>query len=156
MKRGIEVNAIVHHISDSQKPPSESEIIDGVRVTTLPRKKLAKLRSKGLYKTDADIIHSQSGMFDTYLAFKHNKDKKKIITFQDPRTKEEMKFTMQYEALEGYPWYKALWGKYVYYLHSKTVKSADLIACQAKYKIPSVKDMFKLTKEPIWLPNMVD
>ncbi|MDI6847559.1 MAG: glycosyltransferase [Candidatus Bathyarchaeia archaeon] len=23
-------------------------------------------------------------------------------------------------------------------------------------KIPSVKDMFKLTKEPIWLPNMVD
>ena len=156
VKRGIEVDAIVHRISDSQKPPGEFEIIDGVRVTTLPRKKLVKLRSKRLYETDADIIHSQSGMFDTYLAFKRNKNKKKIITFQVPRIKEEIKIAMQYETPTGYSWYKALWARYVHYLYSKAVKSADLITCQAKYTISSVKESFKLTKEPIWLPNMVD
>jgi glycosyltransferase involved in cell wall biosynthesis len=156
VKRGIEVEAIVHHISDQQKPPGEYEMISGVRVTTLPRKKLSKIISGELYKTDADIIHSQSGMFDTYLAFKINKESKKIITFQDPRTKEEISFTMQYEAFKGYPWYKAIWGKYVDYLYSKAVKMADLIACQAKYKIHLVKKMYNLMKEPIWLPNMVD
>jgi len=155
VQRGIDVEAIVHHISDSQKPIGETEIIDGVPVTTLPRKKLAKLRSK-LYETDADIIHSQSGMFDTYLAFKRNPKKKKIVTFQDPRAKAEMALTMPYESLTGYAWYKKLWGRFVFRLYKRSVQKADLTASQAIFKIPVVRKMFDLKTDAIWLPNMVD
>jgi glycosyltransferase involved in cell wall biosynthesis len=155
VKRGIEVKAIVHHISELQKPVGETEIIDGVPVTTLPRKKIAKLRSRNLYKTDADIIHSQSGMFDTYLAFKLNPEKKKIITFQDLRTEMEYKLTAPLET-SSYPWYKALWARYVKYLYKKAVRNANLVCVQAELLKPKVKTTYGKEIDPVFLPNFID
>jgi len=155
VKKGVEVDVIVQHISDSQLPPGETEVIDGVPIKTLYRKKLGKLRSKKLYQTDADVIHSQCGMFDTYLAFKHNKDSKKIVTVQDLRTKQETKMLSPLEKTSGYPWYKRLWAMYVRSCYAKAMRNADVVACQAYLLFPKVKEVYGV--EPsVLLPNFID
>ena len=155
VKRGIETEAIVHQISNSQKPVGEIEIIDGVSVKTLPRKKPTKLLKKQLYKTDADIIHSQCGMYDTYLTFKRNESTKKIVTVQDLRTKKENKSLRHLEKTSGYPWYKKLWAMYVRSCYSKAMKTSDVVACQAKLLVPKVKEIYGVETDMI-LPNFID
>ena len=156
VKRGVEVDAVVQWISDEQKPVGETEVIDGVHVATLPRKKLAKLWNMKLYLTDADIIHSQCGMYDTYLTFKRNMNAKKILTFQDLRTGEEYNLTAPLERFGGYPWYKRPWARYVMNCYQKAVENADLIGVQAKLLIPKVLSTYNLQALPTFLPNFID
>jgi glycosyltransferase involved in cell wall biosynthesis len=155
VKKGIEVDAIVHKISPSQKPVGDAELIDGVLVKTLPRRKPSKLISPELYLTDADIIHSQCGMYDTYLTFKRNPSLKKIVTIQDLRTKKEYDELENLEMFSKYPWYKAIWANYVKNCYRKAMKMSDVIACQAHVLFPKVREVFGVDAE-ILLPNFID
>lgn len=155
VKHGVEIECWIHQISKEQKPVGETEVIDGVSVKTLPRSKPAKLWKSELYKTDADLIHSQCGMYDTYLAFKRNLDKPKMITIQDLRTDEEYKWLKNLERTSGWPWYKKLWATYVRHCYRDAVRVADIVACQAKLLFPKVEQVYgvKATK---FLPNFID
>ena len=155
VKKGIEVEAIVHRVSSYQKPVGEVEVIDGVSVKTLPREKPAKFWLQELYQTDADIIHSQCGLFDTYLAFRNNPEIPKVITVQDLRTKEENQRLAQYEKTSGYPWYKQIWARYVKSCFIKAMKSADVVASQAKMLLPKIKEIYGV-EASILLPNFID
>ena len=155
VKRNVDVEVFVHQISNLQRPVGETEVIDGVPVKTLPRKKLAKIRHKKLYRTDADLIHSQCGMYDTYLTFRRNPNKKKIVTIQDLRTKTETELLAQFEKTSGYPWYKKWWAWYVYHCFSGAVEMADKIACQANLLFPKVKERYHVQPD-LLLPNFID
>lgn len=152
--QGITVDAFVHKISPSQKPVGDAELIDGVLVKTLPRRKPSKLISPELYRTDADVIHSQCGMYDTYLAFKRN-SAKRIVTVQDLRTKEEYASLAELERFSRYPWYKAIWAQYVRNCYKTAMKMSDVIACQAHLLFPKVREVFGFGAD-ILLPNFID
>lgn len=154
-RRGVDVEAWVHQISSEQKPVGETEVIDGVPVKTLPRKKPAKLRSKKLYETDADVIHSQCGMFDTYLTFKRNADTPRAVTIQDLRTPQEHKKLRRFETTSGYPWYKRLWAWYVRRCYRKAMQDADVVACEARLLFPKVWQVYHVNPSRL-LPNFVD
>ena len=152
VKRGIDVECIVQKISDEQKPVGSWEEIDGVQVLTVPRGKLAKFHSK-LYRTDADIIHSQNERLDTFLSFCGvNHEAKKVITFQDPWTPEDYKANAPYLPHKSLP--KRLWNRYVEYLYKLAVENADITLTQAMFKIPAIQRMYNVM--PTWFPNMVD
>ena len=151
VKSGLEVECIVQKISPEQKPVGQIEVIDGVSVLTVPHGKIAKFRS-GLYKTDADIIHSQSERLDTWLSFRANKEAKKVITFQDPWTPEDYKYNAPYLLHESLV--KRLWSSYVELLYRNAVKKTDVTLTQAKFKNPAIQKMYKVT--PRWFSNMVD
>lgn len=154
VNQGVTVEAIVQRIAASQKPVGCSEVIDGVEVTTLPRKKLQKHTHLGLYRTDADIIHSQCGMYDTYLAFENN-SAKKIVTVQDLRTIEERDRLLPLEKYSVYPWYKALWARYVRRCYKRAMETSDIIACQAHLLFPKVREAFGVSAD-LMLPNFID
>lgn len=152
VKHGVEVEAIVQKISSLQKPVGESEIIDGVTVTTLPRGKLDKLSSI-LYSTDADIIHSQCGRFDTYLAFKNNPETIRIATIQDLRTKQE--YALIQRHYEPKKFVKRQWAKIVDRYYKKALQNCDAVAIQAKLLAAKANEAFNIKKFH-YLPNFID
>lgn len=154
VKKGVDVEAIVHKISPLQGPVGSVENIDGVSVKTLPRRKPQKIIEKKLYLTDADVIHSQCGMFDTYLAFKRN-SAKRILTVQDLRTKAETDALFRLEKFSRYPWYKAIWAKYVRNCYKKAMNLSDIVACQARILFPKVREIYGI-KTDFLLPNFID
>jgi len=154
-KRGVEVEVIVQKISDLQKEVGETEIIDGIPVKTLPRRKPQKIWNRKMYLTDANIIHSQCGLYDAYLSFKHNRNTKKIVTIQDLRTKKENKKLNCFEWTSGYPLYKRLWKRYVESCFVKAMKNADIIAYHANLLVSKIKEVYGVEANT-FLPNFVD
>lgn len=151
VKRGVEVEAVVHKISDTQKPVGEAEMIDGVKVTTLPRNPMTKLFKRHLYKTGADVMHSQCGPYDTYLMFRENPSAKKIVTIQDLRVKTDLaKIGVKKNFL------RRAWASYVKQAFRQAVETCDVLACQAKLLIPKIREAFKTDKPIQFLPNFID
>ena len=130
------------------------ENIDGVLVKTLPRSKPRKHLERELYLTDSDVIHSQCGMYDTFLAFKSN-SAKKIVTVQDLRTKKEYASLAFFEQFSKYPWYKAIWSNYVRNCYKKAMEMADVVSCQANILFPKVHKIYGI-KTDFLLPNFID
>jgi glycosyltransferase involved in cell wall biosynthesis len=153
VRREVEVDAVVHRISSEQKPVGEVEVIDGVHVKTLPRGELGKLKQAGLYVSDADVIHSQCGMLDTYLAFRRNEQHGKVVTVQDLRTKEDMK---QIGSSENMGFAKRLSWHLTLNFYSRALGMADRVFVQAEMLVPKVRSMFGFKGEVGVLPNFVD
>ena len=153
VKQGVQVDAIVHKISSKQAPVGETEVIDGMNVKTLPRDKLGKLLHKELYATDADIIHSQSGMFDTYFAFKRNRKCKKVVTIQDLRTKQDLK---RIGSSENTRLARKLSRGLALNLYGKAMRQADRVLVQAEMLVPKVREMFNLKNDPAVMHNFVE
>lgn len=150
----MDVEAIVQKISPLQEPVGCTEIIDGVSVKTLPRKKPKKFLEAELYRTNADIIHSQCGAFDTYLAFKNN-SARRVVTIQDLRTKVETDSLVKLERFSRYPWYKMVWANYVRNCYKSAMGMSDVVACQAQILFPKVQEMYGVETD-VLLPNFVD
>jgi len=151
VKRGVEVDAYVHKISRKQRPVGEIEVIDGVHVKTLPRGKVGKMVYKGLYVTDAEVIHSQSGMLDTYLAFKRNENCGKLVTVQDLRTQEDLK---RIGTVEKLGLAKKLSRYLTLKLYGHALCQADRLFVQAELLAPKVHELFN--RNPSLLPNFVE
>jgi len=164
VKRGIEVEAFMPKFSNLQKTPGEYELIDGVQVKTLPRVRHKPFNLK-MYKTDADIIHSECNPLDTYLTFFENPKTPKIITFQDIRTPKDLdmlracdKGKLVGEAMTDAPkkyWYR-VWYSFVEGLYKIAIRHADYITTQTELLVPKVKKMYDLRQHPFWLPNFID
>jgi glycosyltransferase involved in cell wall biosynthesis len=151
VKRGFEVECVVQHIMPNQQLPGRHEYIDGVKVITLPRGKIEKLRSD-LYKTDADILHSESERLDTYLSFKRNPDVPKIVTIQDLRLKEDLEVIGDAEP-KGIVW--GVWNRFVDSLYRKAMLDADALTCQANLLFPKIQQKYGLSNFTL-LPNFID
>jgi len=104
-----------------------------------------------LYVTDADVIHSQSGMLDTYLAFKRNKKCGKLVTVQDLRTLEDLQQIGSFERL-GLA--KKLSRYLTLKLYGRALRQADKVFVQAELLIPKVKEMFNYNAD--LMPNFVN
>jgi glycosyltransferase involved in cell wall biosynthesis len=147
------VEAFVQKIMPAQQPIGGSEYIDGVKVTTLPRNKLAKLRSK-LYLCDADVLHSQNSRLDTYFAFKQNPDVPKVVTIQDLRTNADLDFIGRFESYNT-GFVKRQWNHAVDLLYRNAMLGADVLTCQADLLRPKIREVYGLDGFRI-LPNFVD
>ncbi len=154
VNKGLEVEAIVQKISPLQKPVGDVEIIDGVSVKTLPRSKPRKHMNPHLYETDADVIHSECAMYDTYLTFKRN-SAPRVLTVQDLRTREEYDLLAPLEKFSKYPWYKAIWARYVRNCYKRAMKMSDILACQANLLYPKVQEIYNVQADML-LPNFID
>jgi len=158
VKRGIETEAIVHRISDEQKLVGETEVIDGVNVKTLPRGKLEKWTNQALYKTDADVIHVQSGRLDAWLSFHVNAKAVRIITHQDPMTPADIRRYLPYSITRDWkpaPWYKVPWLQAVESAYTRAVREATANFCQVHFMMDSIKREFGIDQVG-FLPNFVD
>lgn len=149
-KRGIKVYAVVPRRKD-QKPVEE---LDGITVLSFPPRSI--LSSIKLYQScDADIFHSEEPSIGTYIAMKAMPERKHIITSQDPRDSNDWIVEFHF-----YPPQKKI-SFPIFYLYetnpfvNRSVKNADAVFCQAKYIIPKVRSMYKLIKDPGFLPNPV-
>lgn len=153
-KRDVEVEVVCQKISPDQKPSGESEVIDGVEVTTLPRGKLAKFKNSRLYKTDADVIHSQCGMLDTYITFKKNPDTPKVVTVQDFRLPSDY---AAIDPVESRGRLKRAWANLVInYFYPQALKEASVVACQAELLRHKLYQTYGFLHGLIVLPNFVD
>jgi glycosyltransferase involved in cell wall biosynthesis len=161
-KKGVEVEAFITAADYSKRVPvGKYEIIDGVQVKTLPRIR-HKLFNGSCYKTDADIIHSESAPFDTCFTFKNNPGKPKLITVQDLRSYNERKWLY---GLGGEP-HSIEWsipkGSHVpiSWLTWRTAKNnihhADAVACQAHLLEPKIRSIFNYKNPTLYLPNFID
>jgi len=161
-KHGLDVEAFITTADYKNRAPiGQYEVIDGVKVKTLPRLRHKLFHGK-IYETDADIIHSESGPFDTWFTFKNNVGKPKLITVQDLRSYQERK---RLYALGGEP-HTIEWSIPkpthipISWLTWQTAKQnilhADLVACQAHLLENKVKSIFHYNKPTAYLPNFID
>jgi glycosyltransferase involved in cell wall biosynthesis len=162
VKHGVEVEAFITTADYSKRVPvGEYEDIDGVKVKTLPRLKHKLFKGK-VYKTDADIIHSESSPFDTSLTFRNNPILPKLITVQDLRSYKERKWLY---GLGGEP-HSIEWsvpkGSHVpiswltWHTAKVNIHTADCVACQAYLLKEKIKDVFHYSKPTSYLPNFID
>lgn len=162
VKRGVEVEAFIMAADYAKRVPVGCyEDVDGVSVKTLPRIR-HKLTKGCLYKTDADIIHSESCPVETALTFYNNPDTPKLLTFQDLRSYKE-RHDLFYKGGETYsvewslpsakmlPVYWVTW-----FLAKRNVFGADVVSCQAHLLKPKVKTIFGYGGPLAFLPNFVD
>ncbi len=152
VKKGIQVEAIVQKISPTQPPVGCDTFIDGVLVKTIPRRKVEKFLFGNHYKTDVDVIHSQSAKLDTHLAFHRNPEAVKVVTIQDLRTMAELKAVKDPEVSS---FVRTQWSKYSSALFGEAVREADAVACQAHLLRPKIQKLFK-RKNVLFMPNFVD
>lgn len=153
VKAGFEVFVLMPRVSKDQRV---IESLDGMTVLGLPSR-----YARSLYKAcDADIYHSQEPSMSSYLAIRWNPKSKHIVTFQDPMTINEQLVSI---------WSKnPKWKNFSFRLSiklkvratdffvKKAISNADGLFSQAKYIIPSVVSMYKLSKTPPFLPNPVE
>lgn len=153
-RRGIEVYVIMPRRSPAQKPV---ETMDGFTVVSYPPEKLWFYKYRTLYKlVDADIYHSEEPIIETYVAQKVMPKRKHVITFQDPRTIEDMRVEWRYEYYKTEYVKMELKARIIHQLIKSAVKRADALYCQAWYAIPKAMKLYGLRKPPEFLPNPVD
>ena len=162
VKHGVEVEAFISATNYADRVPiGEYEDIDGAKVKTLPRIR-HKLFKGNLFKTDADVIHSESSQFDTAFTFKNNPGIPKVLTVQDLRTYQERKLLY---SLGGEPHgleFSIPSGKWIPFswVHWQVAKwnihHADVVACQAYLLEDKVKSIFHYNKPMAYLPNFID
>lgn len=151
-EKGIEVFVIVPELPEKQR---KLEFLDdNIIMLRTPRtiKKLSSLifggETKQIFEmVNADIFHSEAPSIETWIAQKHCPESKHIITFQDPRSWDEM-------ASTGGLFSKIRW-KMGDKIKRKAISGANSLFCQARFIIPKVKEMYGIQESPEFLPNPV-
>ena len=153
-KKGLEVYVTMPR-KDGQKPV---EMVDGITVLSYPSSLYVGVREvlpyAGLYRAiNADIYHSQEPSVGTALAQVAEPNKKHIVTFQDPRDREDWRIELAHRP----PGKVGEWRFWFAYQRGvgKAARNADAAYCQAKYIISKVARMYRLPKKPAFLPNPV-
>lgn len=150
VKRGVEVSAVVPR-RKGQRP---IEKLDGISVYSY-HSALFLFAQEGYKLCDADIYHSEDPTFGTYLCLKAMPKRKHIVTCIDPRDCNDWKVEFGFSSLAR----KALFPVSYLYEASPFVKQSlrkvDAVFCQARFIIPKTMSMYRLSKEPGFLPNPV-
>lgn len=150
IQQGVEVFAVVPR-RDGQK---DREVLDGITVLSYPGQRVL---STDVYSIcDADIYHSMEASIATYAAMRAMPHRKHVTTSIDPFDWYDWGLEFQYDVYES--WSRALvypfmWGYYSSPWVRHAVRNADKVYCQAKFIIPKVREMYRLTSDPLFLPN---
>jgi glycosyltransferase involved in cell wall biosynthesis len=148
-KRGHQVYAVVPR----RKGQQEREELDGITVFGFnPYWPWSAI--KWIKKADADIYHSCEPSFSTYLAKKCMPSRKHMVTFRDPRDITDWK--MEFELPSRSKLQVVL--NYIYennYLVKRCIKEMDGFYSPAKCLSKKIKTIYKLDKQPEFLPTPV-
>ncbi len=150
VKRGVEVYVVMKQIKKGGQRTIED--LDGMVVLGFPSYLQA---GKFIKLVDADIYQSEEPIHLTLLAEKLLPNKKHIVVFQDPRDKKDYEDMYQFPELR-LDLLKKIFGYYKSPVIRKAAQNADARYCQAKFMAKKTKKMYKLEKEPEFLPNPVD
>lgn len=143
----------------------EVEVVDGFTVYGFPscegmpvpiRAVLSRVSSIGHYrKADCDIYHSQAVSYNTLAAQRAVPDKPHLITFQDPYDINEWLRISRVDR--RYRMTPAFRSRLVVenLLLSGACKGADALYAQARFLIPKARRLFRLERDPSFLPNPV-
>ncbi|MCW4035763.1 MAG: glycosyltransferase family 4 protein [Candidatus Bathyarchaeota archaeon] len=108
--------------------------------------------TRDLYeRCDSDIYHSEGLSWGSRIAMRSMPGKRHLITFQNPRTREDWKLVNRYYPLRR-RFFNALFSGRL----SETARKMDVVYCQARYIMPKVKTLYNLQEEPEFLPNPVE
>lgn len=160
-RRDIEVYIVMPQSSRRQRL---IETLDGMIVLSVPSKThhftvWNSIRSRSLHNLcEADIYHSQGPSLGTWMAIKTKPEKKHVVTFQDPRTIDDHRtlLNVTYPNLSYFSRRLTISLRIENCFTSKAVHKADALFCQAKFIIPKVMSMYRLSREPDFLPNPVE
>lgn len=143
----------------------EVERLDGMTVYGFPdhegksrvlRSFLSRLDSMGYYrKTDAEIYHSEAVSYNTLAAQRAMPHRPHIITFQDPYDLDEWKKIAQVDP--HYRLTPAFRSRLAVenLILSMACRGAVSLHAQAKFLIPKARRLFKLVRDPAFLPNPI-
>jgi glycosyltransferase involved in cell wall biosynthesis len=148
-RRGVTVTAVVPR----RRGQKQVEELDGIRVLSfLPYDLISAMR---LYRqADADVYHSQEPSLGTYLAMRAMPDRKHVVTFRDPRVREDWRTEFQLPSLNPVQVF-ANWLYEDNWLVKSAVRRADRLFASAKILIPKAKKKYQLTSDPEFLPTPV-
>lgn len=102
-------------------------------------------------RCDSDIYHSEGLSLGSRIAMRSMPRKRHMVTFQNPRTREDWRLVNRY-----YPLRRRLFNALFSGRLSETARKMDGVYCQARYVIPKVKTLYDLQEEPEFLPNPVE
>lgn len=149
VQRGVRVYAVVPR-RGNQRPVEE---LDGITVLSFPRHwppaAVELCRSTG-----ADLFHSCELSYATLAAMRALPGRKQVITFRDPRDWEDWKLEFARPSLNRLQ----VAGNWFYEsnpLMARAVRRMDRTFCAARYMIPKVAGMYRLSQDPSFLPTPV-
>jgi glycosyltransferase involved in cell wall biosynthesis len=144
--RGVNVSVVVPR-GTLQAPVEE---LDGMTVHGFPIWRYPLTGS--LYRrVDADIYHSEGLSWGSVLALNSVPERRHIVTFQNPRTREEWGALYRFYPLRRRLFNALYWDRLV-----EVVGRMDAVYCQSRDMIPKAKEMYHLADDPGFLPNPVD
>jgi glycosyltransferase involved in cell wall biosynthesis len=144
--RGVDVSVVVPR-GAGQAPVEE---LDGMTVHSFP---LWRYPLTGpLYRgVDADVYHSEGLSWGSVLALDSMPKGRHIVTFQNPRTRDEWMALYRFYPLRRRLFNALYSGRLV-----EAVGRMDAVYCQSRDMIHKAKRLFNLSGEPGLLPNPVD
>jgi glycosyltransferase involved in cell wall biosynthesis len=108
-----------------------------------------------LYKqADAHIYHSQEPSLGTYLAMRAMPDRKHVVTFRDPRDRDDWRTEIRLPSLNP----AQVFANWLYednWLVKRAVRRADGLFAAAKILIPKARAKYRLASDPEFLPTPV-
>ncbi len=149
VKRGIDVCAVVPR----RRGQNAIENLDGITVygfsPARPWQAIDFLKG-----CRADIYHSCEASLISYMALKGMPRKKHMVTFRDPRDLKD--WAMEFKL----PSLNRLQVSLNYFFENnclvrKSIKQMDGVYTIAKYLVPKVKRMYRLSNAPFFLPTPV-
>ena len=149
VKRGLEVFAVVPR-REGQK---SVEMLDGITVLSFPSRS-PWTATQLLKKCNADIYHSCEPSFSTHLAMKAIPHKKHIISMRDPRDFADWKMEFDLPTLGKLQ----VLSNFLYednFLVRQAVRKADAVYCVANCLSEKVKNKYRLSEPPRFLPTPV-
>jgi glycosyltransferase involved in cell wall biosynthesis len=143
----------------------EVEELDGMTVYGFPAHEgkppvlsaaLSRFGSMEYYReADADIYHSEAISYNTLAAQKAMPDRCHAITFQDPydllEWRKISRVDPRYRLTPQFKSRLIIENRFL----SRACREADALYAQAKYLIPKARKLFRLERDPSFLPNPV-
>jgi len=149
-KRGIEVFAVVPRQGD-QDPV---EVHDGITILSFPKTRPWEAIEL-CRRADADVYHSSEPSMTTVFAQYAMPDRKHMITFRDPRDLGDWKKEYDRPARSKLQ----VVSNFLYehnFLVSSAVRRADRVYSLARYLVPKIRRLYRLDRDPVFLPTPVD
>lgn len=144
--RGMDVSVVVPR-GAGQAPVEE---LDGMTVYGFPLWRYPLTGS--LYRrVDADVYHSEGLSWGSVIALDSMPERRHIVTFQNPRTREEWGAVYRFYPLRRRLFNALYWGSL-----ADAVGRLDAVYCQSRDLIPKVEELYSLAEAPRFLPNPVD
>ena len=148
-KRGHEVFAVVPRRSGQR----EMETLDGITVFGFSPYR-PWTASRYLRECDAEIYHSCEPSLATFLALRAMPDRRHVVTFRDPRdlTDWRMEFARpslnRLQVLHNYLYENNV-------LVRRSIRRMDAVYSIARYLVPKIRSMYRLARDPEFLPTPV-